>query len=37
MTMAEWFCEYDYNRSMETGRFAGRLTERDVDELMELL
>jgi hypothetical protein len=36
MTMAEWFCEYDYYKSKEVGRFAGSLTEADVDELMEL-
>jgi hypothetical protein len=37
MTMAEWFCEYEFNKPPDDGRFAGNLTEEDVDELMELL
>jgi len=36
MTMAEWFCEYEFYNANRPGRFAGSLTERDVDELLEL-
>jgi len=34
MTMAEWWCEYDH-RSTNTadGKFAGKLTRSDVEEL----
>ena len=36
MTMAEWFCEYDFHNSTREGRFAGKLTESVVDEMLEL-
>ena len=36
MTMAEWFCEYDFHNANRQGRFAGKLTEADVDEMLEL-
>lgn len=37
MSMSEWFCEYDFHNSNRPGRFAGKLTEADVDELLELM
>ena len=37
MTMAEWFTEYRHNRKDEPGRFAGKLTEEDVDFLGSIL
>ena len=38
MTMAEWFCEYEFNRPRDkTTDFAGSLTQADVDRLTELL
>ena len=34
MTMAEWWCEYDHrSTSSGDGKFAGKLTRSDVDEL----
>jgi len=37
MTMAEWFCEYDFHKAHQKGRFAGSLTEADVDDLLEFM
>lgn len=34
--MAEWFCEYRANAKQEPGRFAGKLTEDDVYDLLEI-
>lgn len=38
MTMAEWFCEYEFNSPKDSqNNYAGNLTQGDVDRLTELL
>ena len=36
MTMAEWFCEYDFHNANRPGRYAGKLTQADVKRLQAL-
>lgn len=36
MTMAEWFTEYRFHEP-KNNKFAGSLTQDDVDELLELM
>jgi len=35
MTLNEWWCEYDSKAENSEGKFAGKLTKRDVDELKD--
>jgi hypothetical protein len=35
MTLSEWFCEYRHNKPKGQEGYAGRLTQSDVDDLME--
>lgn len=37
MTFAEWWCIYDHFKRTTPGRYAGNLTEDDVNELLDLL
>lgn len=34
MTLSEWWAEWDL-RSPKTGQYAGKLTQADVDDLLE--
>tara|TARA_R110000772_G_scaffold15211_4_gene44173 strand:- start:128 stop:262 length:135 start_codon:yes stop_codon:yes gene_type:complete len=35
MTMNEWWCEYDSKAENSQGKYAGKLTKRDVDDLKD--
>lgn len=37
MTISEWWCEYEAKAADQSGRFAGNLTQNDVDELNDWL
>ena len=40
MTMSEWFCEWEFRHGDNAGTegtYAGKLTQGDVDELMDVM
>jgi hypothetical protein len=35
MTLNEWWCEYDSKAQQDTSKYAGRLTQGDIDDLKD--
>jgi len=35
MTLSEWWAEWEAKGAKQTGQFAGKLTQADVDELLD--